>query len=213
MKNIEWTDRSINPIKGRCKGGCWYCWTEGFYNRKFLDSEIRLKPSVFFSLPKKPKRVFLCSTHDLFGDWIPKEWRDLIFDTWIPNYSQHTFQILTKYPQNIDRPMPENVWLGVSITGNTREDNIRADYFGYLPRKAKIQFISYEPILEPPVYNIPNIDWVILGRLTGHGHKYDPQRDLIEKLAAYAELNKGKVFLKNNLKEIWGEPLIQEFPE
>jgi len=214
-KSIGWTDITRNPIKGKCLGGCWYCYysgERGMIKRFQQDEEIRLKVSVFNRLPKAPKKIFLCSTHDLFGGWIPEAWRDVIFEG-IKQYPQHTFQILTKFPQNIDRPMPDNVWLGVSITGNSKDDFMRASYFGFLPRKAKIQFISYEPLLEMPSYNIPHVDWIIIGKLTGYDHKYDPKREWIEKIISSEEAKSTPIFLKDNLKEIWGEPLIQEMPK
>ena len=67
-------------------------------------------------------------------DW----WRDLIFEV-IEKNPQHIFQILTKMPENIDRVMPDNVWLGVTITN--REDMYR---IAILKNKiANIKFISF----------------------------------------------------------------------
>ena len=107
--------------------------------------------------------------------------------------------------------MPDNVWLGVSVTG---EDNDKD--FNRIKKlqksKAKIKFISYEPLLNIPFMGISNIDWMIIGRLTGHGHKYDPPKDRIENMVEIAKEENIPIFLKDNLKEIWEEPLIQEFP-
>ena len=207
-KSIGWTDMTLNPIKGKCKGGCWYCWTKPLYKRKFLQPRIRLNLDCFFKLPKSPKKIFLCSTHDLFGKWIPSWWRYAVFER-IESYPQHTFQILTKFPQNIDRKMPDNVWLGVSITGNKSEDLLRANYL--IRAKAKIKFVSYEPLLEKAIQGIPGINWIIIGRLTGHGHKWNPKKEWIDSLLfSYSNI---PIFLKDNLREIWGEKLIQEMPE
>ncbi len=87
---------------------------------------------------KKPSKIFLCSTHELFGDWIPKDWRDEIFET-IEACPQHIFQILTKMPENIDRPMPDNVWLGVSVTNR---NDVTAKIPLLFGADAKIHFIS-----------------------------------------------------------------------
>lgn len=207
-KSIGWTDMTINPIKGMCQGGCWYCWTKGFYKRNFLQPKIRLKLTAFDDIPKSPKKIFLCSTHDLFGSWIPQRWRDEIFED-IRYYSQHTFQILTKFPQNIDRPMPDNVHLGVSITG---EREVYDHYQGLLNAKAKIKFISFEPLFKP-TYLPTRINWAIIGRLTGHGHKYDPPLSLLKIMVNTYKVNNIPIFLKNNLKPIWGDNLIQEMPQ
>ena len=200
-----------------------------FYSKPpFNDPVIRLDPLSFGSCDdvfepnivtyeelwkiSMDKKVFICSTFELFHPQVPKEWRDGIFQAIIDN-PQITFQILTKMPENIDRPMPDNVWLGVSITGNTIQDNIRADYFGFKPRKARIQFISYEPLLEMPCYNIPNVDWIIIGKLTGHGNKYNPKKEWIEKIITSGEAMSKSIFMKDNLRDILGANLIQRFPE
>lgn len=215
-KSIGWCDITRNPIKGRCEGGCWYCYysgKRGMLNRFNHDSEIRFKPSVLLDLPKKSKKIFLCSTHDLFGSWIPSSWRDVLFDIWIPNNPQHIFQILTKFPENIDRPIPDNVWLGVTV-----ECGEMTEAYHWLKKaKANFKFISVEPYFTHfmPVY-LPEdfkIDWLIIGRLTGYGKKYDPHKSFIEDLVEEAKFKDIPVFLKDNLKDIWGEPLIQEIPE
>jgi len=212
-KSIGWCDITINPIKGRCKGGCWYCWTKSLYKRKFLDSEIRINIRVFDNLPLKSKKIFLCSTHDLFGNWISKSWRDIIF-FYIESYPQHTFQILTKFPENIDRPMPDNVWLGTTITGVSDEEDAKR-ISSFLKQKAKVKFVSFEPLLDRIDYRmlVYDIQWVIIGKLTGYGKKYDPEIEWINEILVITDYCKIPIFLKDNLKEIWGGPLIQEFPK
>jgi protein gp37 len=215
-ESIGWCDITRNPIKGRCKGGCWYCYysgNRGILNRFKHDPTIRFKPSVLFDLPKSPKKVFLCSTHDLFGSWIPKSWRDILFDIWIPNNSQHIFQILTKFPENIDRAMPDNVWLGVTVTKWAETGKLKE----LRKKEARIKFVSYEPLLDNCMPFFPSdnwLDWAIIGRLTGYGHKYDPYRNQIEYFVREISWRfRIPIFLKDNLKDIWGKPLIQEMPE
>jgi len=214
IKNsIGWTNMTCNPIKGRCQGGCPYCYysgKRGILNRFKQNPEIRLDLSVFDKLPRIPKKIFLCSTHDLFGSWIPRKCRDIIFDE-IKKRPQHIFQVLTKFPQNIDRPMPPNVWLGVTITCGERRD------ISLKRTKANLKFISFEPFFGIPkkMYSEiidKRINWIIVGRLTGYGHKYDPKREWIEDIVNQARRFSIPVFLKNNLQEIWGESLIQEMP-
>ncbi|MBA7665295.1 hypothetical protein ES703_73365 [subsurface metagenome] len=112
--------------------------------------------------------------------------------------------------------MPGNVWLGVTITGEKGE--WEAFDLGVLCSKsAKIIFISVEPLLHDLTWNVLDglqyFNWIIIGRLTQHGHKYDPKLKWIKKIVRYCADYGIKVFLKDNLKDIWGEPLIQEFPE
>jgi len=208
--NISWTDYTWNPIKGLCPVGCWYCFARRIYKRFKLSPELA---HVQTRLPKKPCKIFVCSTIEIFHSDIPENWRDIIFED-IKNNPQHTFQILTKMPENIDRPMPDNVWLGVSIEKGNDEGWGKV-YF-LQEARAKIKFISFEPILGTLIAtwtsNITDFDWFIFGKLTGHGEKYNPDKRWIKPIIDYLKGYKKPIFLKNNLKEIWGEKLIQEWP-
>lgn len=214
---IEWTDYTWNPIKGICPVGCKlpdgkvYCYGKRIYER------FRFYPKERFSLLecakplrlRKPSKIFVCSTFELFHPIINDRQRELIFRV-IKKCPQHTFQILTKFPQNIDRSMPDNVWLGVTVTKN--EDMIR--HWRLRDVGAKVKFISMEPLLED-IVSIPHIhscNWIIIGRLTGHGKKYNPKKHWIDPWVRWSKSHNIPIFLKDNLKEIWGEPLIQEMP-
>lgn len=146
----------------------------------------------------------------MFHPSIPKEWRDIIFQD-IRERPQHRFYILTKFPENIDRPMPDNVWLGVTVTNNG--DMINS--WRLSRKESRIKFISIEPILEEidPYMIHYSCNWIIVGRLTGYGNKYDPKKEWIKRLVRKARDRRIPIFLKDNLKEIWEEPLIQQFPK
>lgn len=56
--------------------------------------------------------------------------------------------------------------------------------------------------------------WVIVGTETGRRRdKVIPKREWIEGIINECRKNGTPVFMKSSLAEIWGEPLIQEFPE
>lgn len=157
---------------------------------------------------KKPTKIFVCSTYELFNpDKNDPKALDMIFDT-IKACPQHTFQILTKYPENIKRPMPDNVWLGVTV--DTYESIDRT--YELARAKAKVKFVSFEPLLgrmpKEEIDHISLFDWIIIGRLTGYGKEYDPDKWWIKEII---EATNGKpVFLKDNLN--WPEK-IQQFPQ
>lgn len=219
---IEWTQYVWNPVKGMCPQGCFYCYARAIYKRFKWNPKIRITDEypgmVFMPFFDYPKRIFVCSTFELFHPSVKKEWRDWIFDV-IEYNDRHTFQILTKLPQNIDREMPDNVWLGVSVTSYV-------DYHGSIgflrEAKAKTKFMSIEPLLK---YGFPVLgfigfpwwlDWVIVGKLTGHGKKYDPKIEWIQSIIKDARDTDTPVFLKDNLIPIVGQKLVsqyQEFPE
>lgn len=216
---IEWTDYSWNPIKGLCPTGCWYCYARRMYQRFKWNPELRwdFNPFISHGIPKGSK-IFICSTIELFHPSIKEDWRNWIF-MGIENNPEFTFQILTKFPQNIDRPMPDNVWLGITIT-NKEEYEYMISHFAR--SEASIKFFSLEPLFEDiaklgqrdyEYYFAHYANWIIVGRLTGHGKKYDPKREWIERIVKICKMYFIPIFLKNNLKEIWGKPLIQEFPK
>jgi protein gp37 len=227
---IEWVKnpdgsqgQSWNPIKGLCPVGCWYCYGKRIYYRFewMLEGigEIGYVAEWELEQPekrKKPTGIFVCSTYELFHS--PDKFaRDETFKI-IERCPQHRFYILTKFPQNIDRPMPHNVWLGITIEDDSENSELRLSYLygNEHIRKDQLIFLSIEPMLGiPDIPHIEYFDWLIIGKLTGYGSKHDPERKDIEWLINnYKQSRKGKapVFLKNNLKKIWGDSLIQEMP-
>lgn len=118
---IEWTDATWTPVKGctRKSPGCVNCYAEIMAARfsqpgqwgealasivdtpkgkdhrwtgnvRFDEAEL-LKPLRW----KKPRRIFVCSTSDLFHESVPDEWIDRVFAV-MALCPQHTFQVLTK---------------------------------------------------------------------------------------------------------------------
>lgn len=225
---IEWVKNpdgsqgySWNPIKGICPVGCWYCYARKIYQRFNMNERLywgHEKPIFLlrdiFPVERRKKRsgIFVCSTFEIFHKSVPFTWRDEIFKT-VENCPQHRFYILTKFPQNIDRPMPENVWLGVTITGHKDIWRLK----DLLKISAKIRFVSIEPFLENIYVSASELftqmDWIIIGRLTGYGKRRDPLLWPIQGIVTLAKHNNIPIFLKDNLKDIWGEDLIQEFPK
>ena len=210
-----------NPIKGKCPVGCWYCYARKMYKRFGLSPEIKLDhPDNDPQIKEKPCRIFVCSTFEVFHPSADK-YRDEIFNVIQAHVlfkSKATFIILTKMPERIDRPMPDNVWLGVSVTGKDGDD----DRIRMLCNDSedRVKFVSFEPLLGDvatkmwnafPEY-IDALSWVIIGRLTGHGHRFDPTQANIKRI--YQECrNVGiPVFLKDNLRGLWKGPFVQEFP-
>ena len=202
---IEWTNYSWNPIVG-CSHGCWYC-----YARKITQRFPKIFPNGFEptfyperliepSLLKKPSKIFCCSISDLFASWTPTKWRDQILEAIEKCPIKHTFQLLTKNPERIplDYIFPENVWVGTTVT-NEGKDWINIDHIKQV--KAKIKFISFEPLLDevPPNTDLRGIDWVIVGKLTG-SKKVKLNMNWVEDIKFECSFNKIPIFMKNNLK-------------
>ena len=215
-KSIGWTDLTCNPIRGLCQGNCrlpdgraycYYSGERGIARRFNQDPTLRLDLSAFDKLSKAPKRVFLCSTNDYWGDWIPDEWREAVREK-TQEYPQCIFQVLTKQPQNLAKgsPYPPNWWVGVTATDSYDFIN-RIGYLGMT--KAKVKYMSFEPLLAWDAFITPlfqkyvdMLDWLIIGRLTGYGHTYDPEISSVEEIVRAADKAGVKVFLKDNLKPL-----------
>lgn len=220
---IEWTDYTWNPIKGLCPVDCKlpdgrsYCYARRMYQRFKWNPKIGFELHDHVAIDRLQRKnipdgskVFICSIFELFHPKVPKSWRKDIFSV-IECNPKNIFQILTKFPQNIDRPMPDNVWLGVTITG---DDDQWSKAFNLYSQQSKIKFISFEPLFQSIeiIDELWVFDWIITGRVTGQGKKHQPERAWIQEIVDECKNSDTPVFLKNNLKEIWGEPLIQEFP-
>lgn len=191
---IEWTDATWNPWMGchKVSQGCKNCYMYREQIQYGNDPSLIRRSKTTFTAPLKwrePKRVFTCSWSDFFieeaDEWRGEAW-DIIRQT--PN---HTYQILTKRPENIAARLPHdwgdgwpNVWLGVSAEDQDNADR-RISYLLRTP--ASIRFVSCEPLLgpidilkaslsEPPDYDFVEvfhprqtyrIDWVIVGGESG----------------------------------------------
>lgn len=210
---IEWTDYTANPIKGKCKTGCGYCYARKMYDRFKWDPEVRFAPEELVKIPKlrKPSKIFICSTHEMFGDWIPDLWiKDILYAC--RESPRHTFQILTKSPDRAKEfAFPDNVWLGVTVTSPLDWPRVPL----LLRSDAKLKFISFEPLLDDVFDSLdlatfsgfPYMDWVIIGAQTQPYLK--PHHDWVYNIIDRAKHEGIPVFLKNNLH--WQEE-IQEFP-
>lgn len=160
---------------------------------------------------KEPSTIFVCSMGEIFNDFYPASWLNNIRHT-IYGCPQHTFLVLTKNPRRTEvGHLPENVWFGVTI--NKREDWSRlADAEHCQPRR---KFISFEPLFDDVLVKNPGLhlaafDWIIIGAQT-KPYK-PPEKRWVEHIVFEANLLRIPVFLKNNLKPLMGEVLMQEFP-
>lgn len=175
---------------------------------------------------KKGRNIFVCSMADLFGKWVPDSWIEEVFAA-CEKSPQHNYLFLTKNPvrysllQDKEKLIKKpNMWYGNSITN--KEQMEISDYeTGLLGGKART-FYSIEPLLEDITESKfwKNscskwyMDWVIIGAETGRRKdKIAPERKWIENIVSNCKKEDIPVFMKSSLADIWGEPLIQEFPK
>lgn len=160
---------------------------------------------------KQGSTIFVCSTADLFGEWVPEEWIEKVFKVCEEN-PQHRYAFLTKNPKRyyeLDEkrklPLKENMWYGTTVT------MAGTPYFKDLECNI---FVSIEP-MQGQFQNtdITGVDWVIVGAETGQRRsKILPKKTWISEIVSFCKERNLPVFLKNNLEDIWEQKLIQQFP-
>lgn len=239
---IDWADMSWNPVTGCLHGCeyCYARrMAERFGNRylpygdeinvldKPMDGEKDIDPYPFGFEPTfhryrlgeparktRPRNIFVCSMADLFGEWVPDSWIQEVFAA-CEAAPQHRYMFLTKYPKrlcvlaNSERlPQHNNWWYGTSITKATDRR--------FPGRISDHTFLSIEPLLEPldaGLGSFGGAEWIIVGAETGkRKDKVVPKREWVENIVEAAGITKAAVFMKSNLRDVWGDDLIQEYP-
>lgn len=215
--SIGWCDYTANPVKGLCPVGCWYCYAKGFHQRFKLNKKLRFDKNEINKIVylRKPSKIFIGSTIDLFHPKIPLNWIDKIIQPLL-YCEQHTYFLLTKHPDKLSKcfwQLPGNWWIGTTVEN---EENLWRILFLKTYPYCKNKFISFEPLLGDfrlLNLNFDGIDWIIIGAMTGPGsRKYQPKREWIENILKQADKYKVPVFMKDNLKGVWKGRLRREFP-
>ncbi len=143
---IEWTDRTWNPVRGcsRISEGCRHCYAEGIAARfsgpgqpyeglahfvgKHPDREARWTGQVrlveaALGAPlkwRKPARIFVNSTSDLFHESLSDRDIDRVFAV-MALAQRHTMQVLTKRPHRMRQYMANFSW--ERVVDNCRDPN------------------------------------------------------------------------------------------
>jgi len=103
---------------------------------------------------------------DMFAPCIPRGWQDEIFivERACP---QHTFQHLTKFPENLAQfnPWPGNAWVGATAIDN---EMAKKAIEGLAKVDAPMKFISFEPLLGPIslLNDMYELNWIVIGAQT-----------------------------------------------
>ena len=104
-----------------------------------------------------------------------------------------------------------NIWIGATATSKQDVIHITHNYDLIIANK----FLSLEPLHDDiaEFIDFSDFNWVIIGTETGkRKNKVIPKREWIEQIINVCREWNIPVFIKDSLADIWGEPLIQEFP-
>jgi len=243
---IEWCDETINPLGYGCYGPggtaekpnrCAYCFAYTLAKRNLRGCKLCAEfiPHTHFEQLnklakwKKSKNIFVCSMADLFGEWVPDEWIDEVFNA-CKKAPQHNYLFLTKNPKRYSEiyrgelDYRNYMWMGVTAT-DTRSFAFKGqelfDSTGRIEKLHAKRFMSIEPlheaINEKSLENIKYLDWVIIGAETGNRKdKISPKKEWIDKIVWQCKnaAEDVPVFMKDSLINIVGEEnMLREFPE
>ena len=160
---------------------------------------------------KKSRRVFVCSMADLFGDWVPQEWIDAVFEA-CELAPQHKYLFLTKDPKRYEKlcrgHMPDNWWFGFTKTGPDAPEPFATHHSTHT-------FISVEPLLQSiHPKSVYGVEWAIIGAETGsRKNKVYPEKKWVMDIADICEKAGVPVFMKESLRYLVGPDFRQEWPE
>ncbi len=199
---IETCEFTWNPITG-CLHGCEYCYLKRIGARLNIDMMTpAYKPQLLNDLArrKKPALIFVGSSGDMFGEWVPDEQIQSVMDVVAEN-DRHAYQFLTKNPQRYKYIKTYfYCWYGTTCDGTKRTiENINYLMLS-LPRIAT-KFISFEPLLhEPPDdLDLTGISWIIIGANTNRGAK-KPLDEWALKLIKIARRDGAAIYIKDNYR-------------
>lgn len=163
----------------------------------------------------KPRTIFVCSMADLFGEWVPLEWIQEVFEA-CRKAPQHRYLFLTKAPERYislaklgQLPTKDNFWFGSSAP--------TPDTQCFYSDKHNT-FVSMEPLLaefgpwgiDTPA-ELPR--WIIIGAETGNRKgKVTPKKAWVDEIAEQALIDGIPVFMKESLRNLMGEDFRQEYP-
>ena len=218
---IEWTDYTWNVVTG-CENICPYCYarthSRGFH--RSFEPTFHLDRLSIANTPIGAK-VFVCSMGELFGPWVSARWTDAVLNE-VRELPDVTFQLLTKFPENLAQwnPWPDNAWVGATVDNN---ESLECALKGLSSVQSTVRFISFEP-LQGPIdtdeavfcvltdssdiqelawFGLHDLDWVIVGAETGN-RKGKPALEDVHEWAAEiihaADAAGVPVLLKDNLR-------------
>jgi protein gp37 len=194
---IEWTEHTWNPFVG-CSihsEGCRNCYAmaqafriEAFGTvphyagvsrksggRRVWSGQVNRASDRAMNKPfsiRGAALIFVNSMSDFFHDKADDLWRQEALSV-MRRCPQHTFQILTKRPENIGpflvrtgESFPENVWLGVTVENADTVNRIVV--LREIP--AAVRFISFEPLIgSVGDLDLSGLHWAITGGESGPG--------------------------------------------
>ncbi|MGB3478360.1 MAG: DUF5131 family protein [bacterium] len=213
-----WVTHTWNPIRG-CKHDCVYCYVKALRD---YDTTPRYVEKCLSDNLGEGKTIFVCSTGDMFGNWVPPAWIEAVL-AYCHRFPHNVYLFQSKNPGRFKEFLnhfPMHTIFGTTIETNRAIDNCAKLLGGEfkapqpLMRARAMQklgrgydkMISIEPIMDFDLDRM--IDWihainpkfVSIGG-DSKGHKLpEPSAEKVQRLIA--GLGAIEVKLKSNLRRL-----------
>lgn len=212
---IDWTDWTWNPITG-CLHGCEYCYMlrmakrfQGIMEPKFHPDRVEKFQND--GRVKSGHKIFVGSSGDMWGEWVPKDWIHVLFYKAVHRRPDVIFQFLTKNPERyweFDFREYQNCWFGTTVDGTDRTELNLSCLVNAIDNQG-IKFVSFEPLLDNVDPDLREVDWIIIGADSTRGAKKPPKK-WADTLIEQARDLSTPVWIKDN----YGYPeIIKEWPD
>jgi protein gp37 len=172
------------------------------------------------NLPLGSAMFFMVDMGDLFGDWVEKEIIESVVRS-LDRHPEHKYLFLTKNPKRYrEIAFKPNHWLGTTIEGWSPSESRQRMYDLTRGPKTEVKFVSFEPLLGNVAGELldaawdswfDDLDWVIIGKMTGRSAKLQKYKYVVNHFDTYAtnlveasRMRNIPVFVKGNSG--WPDP-------
>lgn len=206
-----WITHTWNPIRG-CEHDCIYCYVKSLHD---YDTTPRYVEKCLSDNLGEGRKIFVCSTGDMFGNWVPAKWIEAVL-AYCHRFPHNTYLFQSKNPIRFLEFISH--FPIYTIFGTTIESN------RYIPEISKApdvscrmltmkqfgdkydKMISVEPIMDFDVDIM--LDWIhtinpkfVSIGADSKGHNLpEPSADKVQRLIA--GLGAVEVKLKPNLRRL-----------
>jgi DNA repair photolyase len=210
-----WVTHTWNPIRG-CRHNCPYCYVRRL---RGYDMTARLSEKALGENLGQGNTIFVGSTGDMFGAWVPKEWIFRVLAKGL-DFSENTYLFQTKNPARFDvflRPVdffPPRRILGTTIETNRYllpgAPSPQARFLALRELFGVRRMVSIEPVMDFDLG--PFIQWlreiapefVSIGADSGGHGLLEPSKEKLEALITMLR-EFTEVRLKPNLQRLRGQ--------
>lgn len=168
---------------------------------------------------EKPSRIYVCNQSDLFGEWVPDDWIEQVYQA-CERAPWHDYLFLTRNPNRYEALADagilrrgQNYWYGTTATRPA--DPI-------FTREGVNTFVCIEPILEPfhaaedeaAIETFRHLRWVILGAEVDNTYgKIVPEASWLEDIRDACRVAGTPLLVEENPSTPWAGKRPQEYPE